>query len=457
MERVAATDLTRPGWIIVLCILALTTVGTASIYVTNTHYSATPDGPMNAAKQVAAGLLGIVVAWYVLRIGFRPIGSHAYLLFILALIGLLPLVAARLLHTDFGGLVPVRNGARRWIQLPGSPIQPSEFMKLAYILALAWYLRYRKNYRRFAGLLVPFVLSMVPLGMILIQPDLGTALLIIPVLFAMLFIAGAKIRHLLILILLGVSLVPIAWPRLQDYQKRRITSVFLQSDSLREAVLEDAERAREARKEAAQAKTEHADAFHAAGQDDSIEPPEQRWAFLASPRDAATWANDSGYQLVQSVRAVATGGFFGQGWGEGVYVTHGWLPDRHNDFIFAIIAHQFGLVGCLFVLLCYGVLIAAGAFIASEATDPGARLLAVGIVALIAAQVMINIGMTVGLMPITGMTLPFVSKGGSSLLANIVAAALLISVAQERPYTLANKPSEYGREREEHLIAACGR
>jgi rod shape determining protein RodA len=420
MDRVAATDLTKPGWIIVGCVAALVMVGVASIYVTNTHYSSKPDGPANAASQCVAGLVGLVAAWYVLRIGFRRIAGQAYLIFLIALVGLLPLVAARLLHSDFGGLIPERNGARRWIQLPGSPLQPSEFMKLAYILALAWYLRYRKNYRRFMGLVVPFAVSMVPLGMILIQPDLGTALLIIPVLFAMLYIAGARLRHLLILMVIGAAMVPLAWPHMKDYQRLRVSSVLLQSESLREAVLAD----------------------------------QDQWAFLATRREAANWANRSGYQLVQSVRAVATGGFFGQGWGQGVYVRQSWLPDRHNDFIFAIIAHQFGLVGCLFVLLCYGVFVAAGTFIASAASDPGARLLAVGIVALVAAQVMINVSMTVGLMPITGMTLPFISKGGSSLLANMVAAALLISVAQERPYVLSNKPHEYGREREEQLIAA---
>lgn len=421
MDRVATTDFTKPGWIIVVSMAALTMVGVACIYVTNTHYSGTPDGPANAAKQCVAGLIGLVAAWFVLRVGFRRIAAHANVLFLIALVGLLPLVAARLLHTDFGGLIPERNGARRWIQLPGSPIQPSEFMKLAYILALAWYLRYRKNYRRFAGLVVPFAVSMVPLGMILIQPDLGTALLIIPVLFAMLYIAGARLRHLLILMILGATMVPIAWPYMKSYQRLRVTSVLLQSQSVRKAVLDD---------------------------------HEKKWEFLATKREAATWASDSGYQLVQSVRAVATGGFLGQGWGEGVYVNRNWLPDRHNDFIFAIIAHQFGLVGCLLVLLCYGVFVAAGTFIASAASDPGARLLAVGIVALIAAQVMINVGMTVGLMPITGMTLPFISKGGSSLLANIVAAALLISVARERPFVLSNKPTQYGREREEQLLFA---
>ncbi len=420
MDRVASTDLTKPGWIIVVSMAALTMVGVACIYVTNTHYSSAPDGPANAAKQCVAGIIGLAAAWYVLKVGFRRIAGQAYVLFLIALVGLLPLVAARLLHTDFGGLIPERNGARRWIQLPGSPIQPSEFMKLAYILALAWYLRYRKNYRRFAGLIVPFTVSMVPLGMILIQPDLGTALLIIPVLFAMVYIAGARLRHLLILMLIGAAMVPLAWPHMKGYQRLRVTSVLLQSQSMREAVLSD----------------------------------QEKWGFLATKREAATWASDSGHQLVQSLRAVATGGFLGQGWGRGVYVNRSWLPDRHNDFIFAIIAHQFGLVGCLFVLLCYGVFVAAGTYIASAASDPGARLLAVGIVALIAAQVMINVGMTVGLMPITGMTLPFISKGGSSLLANIVAAALLISVARERPFVLSNKPTQYGREREEQLLFA---
>ncbi|MCH7632601.1 MAG: FtsW/RodA/SpoVE family cell cycle protein, partial [Planctomycetes bacterium] len=145
---------------------------------------------------------------------------------------------------------------------------------------------------------------------------------------------------------------------------------------------------------------------------------------------------------------------FGHGWGKGIYVDTSLLPDRHNDFIFAIVAHQWGLIGCLLVLACYVVIVIAGVRIASVTTEPFARLLAVGIVTLIATQAFISVAMSVGLMPITGMTLPFVSYGGSSVLCNFVAVALLISVSQHRPYLLTRKPFVFGREETEQTTRA---
>lgn len=123
---------------------------------------------------------------------------------------------------------------------------------------------------------------------------------------------------------------------------------------------------------------------------------------------------------------------------------YNFLPDRHNDFVFALIGHQWGILGCLLVLGCHTLIVMAGVRIASVTQEPFAQLLAVGVVTLIAMQVIINIAMTVGLMPITGMTLPFVSYGGSSLLCNFIAAALLISISQHRPFLLADRAFEYG-------------
>ncbi|MCH7597208.1 MAG: FtsW/RodA/SpoVE family cell cycle protein, partial [Planctomycetes bacterium] len=170
---------------------------------------------------------------------------------------------------------------------------------------------------------------------------------------------------------------------------------------------------------------------------------------VATRRQAIEWSASSGYQLVHSKNAIGSGGLFGHGWGKGIYVDTSLLPDRHNDFIFAIVAHQWGLIGCLLVLACYVVIVIAGVRIASVTTEPFARLLAVGIVTLIATQAFISVAMSVGLMPITGMTLPFVSYGGSSVLCNFVAVALLISVSQHRPYLLTRKPFVFGREETE--------
>lgn len=407
MKR-SVTHLTQPGWAIMAAVAVLTMIGLASVYVTDTHYVRGHDGPANAAKQLVFVFVSLLLVGGIIRIGYERIAQSSYLICGLAVAALVPLLVARVFHLDFGGLTVPRNGAYRWIRLPGFQFQPSEFFKIAYVLSLAWYLRYRQNYRRFGGLLVPFAVSALPLALILLEPDLGTVLLLMPVLFSMLFLAGARKRHLAIIALLGLVAVPFAWGTLKPYQQLRVTAVVLQSDTLRRAVIEN---------------------------------PKQ-YKYLASKRQALEWAASSGYQLVHSKNAVGSGGVLGQGWGNGVYVNHSLLPDRHNDFIFSVIAHQWGFLGAVVVLLCYLVMVAAGLHIASATTEPLGRLLAVGVVTLIAAQTMINIGMAIGLLPITGMTLPFVSYGGSSFISCMMALALLISVSQHRPFLLADKPFE---------------
>jgi rod shape determining protein RodA len=149
------------------------------------------------------------------------------------------------------------------------------------------------------------------------------------------------------------------------------------------------------------------------------------------------------YQLVQAKRAIASGGLNGFGWRRGPYIQYNYLPDRHNDFIFAIVAHQWGFWGCMGILSLYGVIIFCGIEIASSNTDPFAKLIAVGIISMFAIQVIVNIGMNVGLMPITGITLPLISYGGSSLVVNMAAIGLLQNIGRVRPYNLAGNAFTY--------------
>jgi len=405
-------DLTRPGWAIALAITTLFVIGLASIYASSeVHAGGTVISSSRfAAKQAIAGGIALVAAVVVLRVGYQRIARRSYLILIVSLLLLLPMVAARLMGTEFGGLVPETRGAYRSIHLPGYNVQPSELMKVAYILALAWYLRHRSSYRRLSGLLVPVFLSALPVGLILMEPDLGTSLLFIPVLLGMLFAAGARIRHLLLIVFVGLAALPLVWFKMKPYQRSRIMTVALQSDSFREKVAEN--------------------------------PEDYRWTGV-DRREALQWKVSTGMQLVRSKAALGSGGLTGQGWGRGAYVEYNFLPDRHNDFVFAIIGHQWGLFGCLIVLVCYVIIVLAGMEIAAITQEPFGRMLALGVVCLISAQALINVGMTVGLMPITGMTLPFVSYGGSSLLSNAVAVALLVSVSQHRPFMLARKPFEW--------------
>ena len=352
----------------------------------------------------AIGLCGFVAANLV---NYRRLGELSHWIYGLILV-LLAVILVRkyLLPLPF---IPMRNGSYRWIvfkvgsySLPA--IQPSEFCKLAYILALAWYLRYRSNYRRFRSLMGPFAVTLLPMVLILLEPDLGTVLLMMPVFFTMLFVAGARMKHLVLVILLAILVSPGLWLMLQGYQRERISSVLLQSDWVRRK---------------------------------AAESPTLGQFLVGEKFTERQWRNDWGYHLIRSKFAVASGGMTGTGTGRGPFVKYNFLSERHNDFVFSVIAHQWGFLGCLGLLLLYVLVVMCGLEIAAHNTDPFARLLAMGIVAMFVVEVAINVGMTLGLMPITGLTLPFVSYGGSSLLVNMMAVGLLNNVGRCRPFTVA--------------------
>lgn len=385
---------TAVGWLVLVPVLALTVLGLIAIFACDYVQH---DGDMEFfARQVIYALAGVAAMLATTAVPYQKLGRWSYPLFAVMLVLLGLLVADRWINLP---LIPSIRGTRRWIRLPGFQVQPAELTKIAYILALAWYLRFRRTVRRLGGLVGPFVLTLVPMALILVEPDLGTVLLLLPVLMVMLFAAGARRQHLGVIVLLGLASMPAFYfsPLMKEYQRDRIRVLFRQ------------------------------------GEDDR------------------RWLANQGYQLYQSKVALGSGGLTGQPLLEGAYVRYDFLPDRHNDFIFSVVAHQWGFVGSLAVVLCFGLIVAAGIEIATLTNDPFGRLLVVGVVGLLSAQALINIGMTCGLMPITGMTLPFVSFGGSSLLTNFIAVGLLINVAQRRPVLIGHKPFEY------HEPAGVGR
>jgi len=356
----------------------------------------------------ATGILGFLA---INLIDYRRLGPASFWLYGVLLALLVVLLLDKLVDMPF---IPVINGSRRWLRIGTQTqyiqIQPSEFCKIAYILALAWYLRFRSNYRRLTGLAAPFALTVLAMILILLEPDLGTTLLLMPMLFAMLFVAGARVKHLLLIVGLTLLVSPVLWNMLHDYQKMRISGVLLQNDRI----------------------------FQAA----SNHPVLAR-ILVGSPARLRDWKKNEGYHLLHSKQAIASGGLGGYGFAQGPYSQYEYLPERHNDFIFAMIAHQWGFWGGLLVMGLYAVLFACGAEIAWLNTDPFARLTAVGITAMFAVQVIVNISMTLGLMPITGLTLPFVSYGGSSLVVNFIALGLLNNIGRHRPFSVAGKSFEY--------------
>lgn len=396
---------------LLVSMVALVAIGIATIYVVG-H----PDEPSPAGdavrlagywrKQLVFAMVGIAGLVAANLVNYRRLGAISHWIYAVTVALLGVILIGRYVPLPF---VPLRGGAHRWIVFEIGPyslpqIQPSEFFKLAYILALAWYLRYRSNYSRFRSLMGPFALTLLPMVLILLQPDLGTVLLMMPVFFAMVFVAGARIKHLALIVLLAVVVSPVMWFMLRPYQRTRISSVLLQSQWVR-------------------AKVESSPALGR--------------LLVGGTFTERRWRNDWGYHLVRSKYAVASGGWSGAGYGRGPFIKYDFLPERHNDFIFSVIAHQFGFLGCLGLLLLYVLLVVCGLEIAAHNTDPFGRLMAIGIVAMFVVEVATNVGMTLGLMPITGLTLPFVSYGGSSLLVNMMAVGLLNNVGRCRPFSVA--------------------
>ena len=406
-------NLTRLGWGLAIPVLFLGAVGMACIHATDRSSAMesileqdeqTRTGAVNqhnwlsrtyqaigplTIRQTMYFLTGVALLLGALWPSYQKIGRYVYLAYALTLLFLVLLVVDRYLDLP---LIPVRNNSRRWISLGPLSLQPSEFMKPILVLTLARYLRFRSSYRRWRGLIPPFLLTLLPMGLILRQPDLGTTLMLLPVLFIMLFVAGARLRHLALIVLLGAATLPVFYfYGMKDYQRERIQILFKQN-------VED-----------------------------------------------VRWQMGPGYQLRQSKIALGSGGLTGEGWGQGVFVesSRTLLPEEQNDFIFAIIGHQWGLIGCVLVILAYSIIIFLGLEVAMVTNDPFGRLVAIGVVVMIVVQALLNISMTVGLAPITGMTLPFISAGGSSLWANFVALGLLVNVAQRRPMLIANPPFEY--------------
>jgi len=355
-----------------------------------------------ATRQLRWVLIGTAVSAVVLLVPYKLIVERAYVVY-----GLSLLLLVAVLFTN------ERNGATRWIQFGGIGFQPSELMKLALILTLARFIRFKSSYKTFSGLGAPFLLTLIPMALILMQPDLGTALLCIPLLFVTLFVAGARPHHLAAITILGaLAIVPVYQHGLKDYQRDRIDGYLAQLPFVPRNK-DEADRV-DPNKTEAQLRKER----------------------RAKRRAARAMAQGNDYQVRQSKIAVGTGGWIGMGAGEGDAI--GRLPERHNDFIFPVIANRWGLLGCAFLLVTYFWLLGAILMVALRQRDPAGRLICVGVFAVIGSQAFVNIAMTVGLMPITGMTLPFVSYGGTSLIVSMLLIALVCNVA--------GRPSfEFGR------------
>jgi rod shape determining protein RodA len=360
----------NPAWLMVLAGLALTAFGILAIATTE------PELASRQAAYAVVGLLaGAIAAWpdYRRLRRFTPLLAGGCL-FLLVFV-LVPAVPE--------WLVRPRNGARRWINLGFTDLQPSELAKVAYVLAAAAWLRIDGEHRRLLGFAKPFLLTLVPVGLILLEPDLGTSLLFMPTLFALLWTSGARKRHLAAVVLAAVVAVPASYPLLKPHQKARVDALLAQIEGDRR------------------------------------------------------YEQDIGYQSARAMDLVGAGGVEGRGEEAAMLIRHNHLPESHNDMVFAVIACRWGLWGGAVTMGLLGVAVIGALGAAWVSRDAYGRLLAVGIATMLAGQAVVNIAMTIGLAPVTGMTLPFVSFGGSSLVTTWAMVGLVVNVALRRPPSLA--------------------
>lgn len=273
------------------------------------------------------------------------------------------------------------GGVVRWIRILGFfNLQPSELVKLFTVVLLARVLKPAGRAYGHFDHLVPLGIVAIPLLMVALQPDLGTALVLPPVLIAMLWASGVSVPRLLSYLGCGTALIPLGWFFLHDYQKQRLL-VFL------------------------------------------------------DPYDPAV--AEASYQVRQSMTAIGSGGASGRGYLEGDHKVLGYLPEDHNDFIFAVIGEEWGLWGTLLVVALFLLLYLSCLGIAFRTREPFGRLLVVGITTQLAFQTFINLAMTTGLAPVTGLPLPFVSFGGSSLLGSLASIGIVLGVGM-RPVRIAH-------------------
>jgi len=347
------------GITIILCLVGLILLYSAA------HQKAQATGINFVARQAVWMSIALLALIASVIIDYRKIEEASWLLYGITLILLLLVL----------WLGQVRLGAQRWLRFGAFTFQPSELMKVALILVLARYLGQRQSSPyKLKPLMVAIALVLVPSLLVLKQPDLGTAVLFLPILFCMLWVWGARLKHLLYIFGLGIISSPILWHLLRGYQKERL-QVFLNPN---------------------------------------IDPL------------------GAGYTIIQSKIAIGSGGWFGKGWLAGTQNQLNFLPEHHTDFIFSVVGEEWGFVGGLVLILLYFLIIRRGLRVIGETSDITGKLLATGLVVMLSIQVVINIGMTIGIMPVTGLTLPLVSYGGSSFLITMISIGILLNIRMRR-------------------------
>ncbi len=348
-------------WWLVAILAAICALGVIEIY-SATHGSALVGMHI---KQIRWLVVGVVLMFALSRVDYHVIMDQAPILYIIGIVALLAVLLVG--HTRFG--------AKRWIPILGEFLQVSELVKLIIIIVLArFFAEVRTDELSLQDLIKAGLIVGLPLALILKQPDLGTALVLMPMLIVGAFLAGLQWKHAAVIVLIGVMMLPVGWHVMKPYQKERVTS------------------------------------------------------FLHPEEDA----KGSGYQVLQSKIAVGSGGFWGKGFGNGSQNQLGYIPVRYSDFIMSAWAEEQGFKGVLLALGLYMALLLRLVQNAQRAKDRAGMFLVMGVAAALGFHVLVNVAMVIGAMPITGIPLPLMSYGGSATLFVFLAIGLVMNVRLRR-------------------------
>ncbi len=287
-----------------------------------------------------------------------------------------------LIGADIAG--HIGKGAQRWVKFGVMNLQPSEFMKLAVILVIARYFHklHPEDIKRFSCLFIPLILIALPAFFILRQPNLGTTSILVGVGVAMCFLAGVRWWYFAGAAIAGVSALPVVWHFMHDYQKRRVMT------------------------------------------------------FLDPQQDPL----GAGYNILQSMIAIGSGGLFGKGYLQGSQSQLNFLPEKHTDFIFTMLAEEFGFFGSIFLLVFYILLLGAGTMVAVRSRSSFGAMVSGGVVALLFIHILINCAMVMGMLPVVGVPLPLMSYGGSIMFSSVFAIGLLLNAYVHRDEIPKNHP-----------------
>ncbi len=323
-------------------------------------YSASGQDVDRVVAQLVNVIVALGVLWVAANIPPQKLERIALALYV---IGLLLLIAVALFGT-------ISHGARRWLNIGFTQIQPSELMRIAMPMMLAWYFATREGKPRTVHFVIAGLLLAVPVALIMKQPDLGTSLLIASSGFYVLFLAGLSWRFLVGALVGIAALMPVFWSMLHDYQRKRIEILF-----------------------------------------DPTQDP-----------------LGAGYHTIQAIIAIGSGGFSGKGWLNGTQTQLDFLPERTTDFIFAVFSEEFGFLGNMLLLGLFSVILTRGLMIASQAQSTFSRLLAGSITLNFFSYAFVNMGMVSGILPVVGVPLPLISYGGTSLVTLCLGFGILMSI-----------------------------